>query len=131
MTLPKNQGPGAELLRGSLKQDGTVDLRSAYGQALKAMREALREDLHNTARDMLEKQVASLSLLEQAIMSHILSDPDSFLIEGQLNRMISVDLLKFQSAQRAALGQLAALREKEKMKSAKGAGRDLSAISFD
>ena len=120
----------AEIFSKALKADGSIDKRSSFGKALRAMRSALQDDLKGTAKDILENQIAALSLLEQSIMAHILGQPNEFVVDGQLNKMISIDLLKFQAAQRAALNQLAGLSGRGSMKNANGKGRDLDLLDL-
>lgn len=120
-----------DLFKGAVNGDGTVNMRSTWGRSIRAVKDALQADQFEAARAILEDQIAQTMTLERAIMEFMLGNPPAFFADGQLNPMISKDLMNFQEQTRKAIYLLLDLNRKKKISKPKGSGRDLSAISFD
>lgn len=119
-----------DLFKGAVNGDGTVNMRSTWGRSLRAVKDALRTDQFETARAILEDQVAQTMTLERAIMEFMLGNPTAFFVNGELNPLICRDLLKFQGQTRQALGLLLDLKRRKKSAKPKAAGRDLNSIEI-
>lgn len=121
------------LLQGAVKADGTINGRSTWGRSIAAVKEALQADQYQSAKALLEHQVATLSVIEKVIEQYVLQNVDRFFVDGELNPLIANNLVRFQGHTRQALTMLIELNRRKQLGllGKKGKGRDLSELSFD
>ena len=120
-----------DLFKDAIKLDGTIDMRSSYGRAIRSLRNELDADQEQAAAAFLKNDIATYAIIERAIQCHLLLNPESIINAEGLNPLITGDLIKIMEAKRRALNALLELRRKKKGNGKGKNGRDLNAISFD
>ncbi|RJP90950.1 MAG: hypothetical protein C4518_08630 [Desulfobacteraceae bacterium] len=132
---PANQGKDKpniiELFRDAIKLDGTIDMRSAYGRAIRSLQDELDKDQVQAAAAFLRRDIAIYATIEKVIECHLLSNPESIIGAEGLNPLITGDLMKLQEAKRRALTFLIDLKKKKKSDGKMNKNRDLSNITFE
>lgn len=133
--LPDNQAQAKtniiDLFRDAVKQDGTIDMRSSYGRAIKALKDELDHDQFQAAAELFKRDIAIYTIIEKAIECHLLSNPEAIISESGINPMITGELVNIQSAKRRAINALLDLEKKKRGRSKAKKDRDLDAISFE
>lgn len=130
-TLPATRADIAGLFKDCVKKDGSLDMRSTFGRAIRAMKEILSDNPQVASDEMLKHDIAVLQTIERAIFGYVLSKPESiFNDEKETLNPLLLTALRIRDNKHKAIALLLGLTRR-KAPTNKRAARDLNDISLD